>query len=253
MAYTLVLVRHGESVWNQLDKFTGWTDVELSANGIQEAKAAGVALAQHGLEFDLAYTSLLDRAIDTLQYALEAAHMTWIPVIKNWHLNERHYGGLQGKDKMDAIEEFGDYQVKVWRRSFSIRPPLLSEYDPRYPANDNRYSDIPLDQIPIGESLKDTLNRVAPYWETELKPAILNGKKLVIVAHGNSLRALIKFLENISDDKIIDLEIPTGNPLVYHLDESELKVIKKYYLLTKSSDKKEGGIFSKIKNILKRK
>lgn len=251
MAYTLVLIRHGESVWNQLDKFTGWTDVELSANGIQEAKAAGVALAQHGLEFDVAYTSVLDRAIDTLQYALEEAHMTWIPVVKDWHLNERYYGGLQGKDKIDAIEEFGDYQVKVWRRSFSIRPPLLSEYDPRYPASDERYSSIPLDQIPIGESLKDTLNRVAPYWESELKPAILSGKRLVIAAHGNSLRALVKFLENISDEKIIDLEIPTGIPLVYSLDESDLKVLKKYYLIQNVNKSGHGGIFSKIKSILK--
>jgi 2,3-bisphosphoglycerate-dependent phosphoglycerate mutase len=250
MAYTLVLVRHGESVWNQLDKFTGWTDVELSANGIQEAKSAGVALSQNGFEFDVAYTSMLDRAIDTLQYALEGAHMTWIPVIKNWHLNERHYGGLQGKDKTDAVEEFGEYQVKVWRRAFSIRPPLLSEYDPRYPASDDRYEDVPPDKLPIGESLKDTLDRVAPYWESELKPAILSGKKLIIVAHGNSLRALIKFIDNISDDKIIDLEIPTGNPLVYSLEESTLKVLKKYYLLESPTQDKV-SIFNKIKNFFK--
>lgn len=231
MAYTLVLIRHGESVWNQLDKFTGWTDVELSAKGIQEAKTLGLALRQHGFEFDIAYTSVLDRAIDTLQYALESAQMTWIPVVKNWHLNERHYGGLQGKDKTDAAEEFGEYQVKVWRRAFAIRPPLLSQYDARYPATDDRYKDIAIDKLPIGESLKDTLDRVSPYWEEELKPAILSGKRIIISAHGNSLRALVKFLEGISDQKIIDLEIPTGQPLIYELRELDLQVIKRYYLM----------------------
>jgi 2,3-bisphosphoglycerate-dependent phosphoglycerate mutase len=247
MAYTLVLMRHGESVWNQLDKFTGWTDVELSVTGIQEAKAAGVALAQHGLEFDIAYTSMLDRAIDTLQYALEGSHMTWIPVIKDWHLNERHYGGLQGKNKTEAVEEFGEYQVKVWRRAFSIKPPLLSEYDARYPANDERYDNIESGQLPIGESLKDTLDRVQPYWESELRPAILSGKRLIISAHGNSLRALLKFLENISDKKIIDIEIPTGNPLVYQLDENNLKVLKKYYLI---GEEKKVGFMGRFKSIL---
>jgi 2,3-bisphosphoglycerate-dependent phosphoglycerate mutase len=249
MAYTLVLMRHGESVWNQLDKFTGWTDVELSAKGIQEAKAAGIVLAQNGFEFDMAYTSVLDRAIDTLQYALEGAHMTWIPVIKDWHLNERHYGGLQGKNKTEAVEEFGEYQVKVWRRAFAIRPPLLSEYDPRYPANDDRYENIPENQLPIGESLRDTLYRVNPYWESELKPAILSGKRIIISAHGNSLRALLKFLENISDNKIIDIEIPTGNPLVYELEENTLKVLKKYYLI--GNENQKSNLFDKIKSIFK--
>lgn len=251
MSYTLVLMRHGESVWNQLDKFTGWTDVELSSTGIQEARVAGVALAQHGLEFDVAYTSMLDRAIDTLQYALESAHMTWIPVIKDWHLNERHYGGLQGKNKAESVEEFGEYQVKVWRRAFAIKPPLLSEYDPRYPASDYRYKKIPLEQLPIGESLKDTLDRVNPYWESELKPAILSGKRLIISAHGNSLRALLKFLEGISDSKIIDVEIPTGNPLVYELEENTLKVLKKYYLIGHTEEKV--SLLNKIKSIFKSK
>jgi 2,3-bisphosphoglycerate-dependent phosphoglycerate mutase len=249
MAYTLVLIRHGESVWNQLDKFTGWTDIELSAKGVQEAKTLGIALKQNGFEFDLAYTSVLDRAVDTLQYALESAHMTWIPVIKNWHLNERHYGGLQGKDKTDAIEEFGEYQVKVWRRAFAIRPPLLSEYDSRYPASDDRYKSIPKDQLPIGESLKDTLDRVAPYWEQELKPAILSGKRIIISAHGNSLRALVKFIEHISDQKIIDLEIPTGQPLIYNLRESDLKVEKCYYL--NDALKKNVTFWDKIKSLFK--
>jgi len=249
MAYTLVLIRHGESVWNQLDKFTGWTDIELSAKGVQEAKTLGIALKQNGFEFDLAYTSVLDRAVDTLQYALESAHMTWIPVIKNWHLNERHYGGLQGKDKTDAIEEFGEYQVKVWRRAFAIRPPLLSEYDSRYPASDDRYKSIPKDQLPIGESLKDTLDRVAPYWEQELKPAILSGKRIIISAHGNSLRALVKFIEHISDQKIIDLEIPTGQPLIYNLRESDLKVEKRYYL--NDALKKNITLWDKIKSLFK--
>ncbi|MGA1047501.1 MAG: 2,3-diphosphoglycerate-dependent phosphoglycerate mutase [Minisyncoccia bacterium] len=247
MAYTLVLMRHGESVWNQLDKFTGWTDVELSAKGIQEAKVAGIALLQNNLEFDLAYTSVLNRAIDTLHHVLEEGHMTWIPVIKDWHLNERHYGALQGKNKTESIDEFGEYQVKVWRRAFAIKPPLLSEYDSRYPANDERYRDVPLQDLPIGESLKDTLDRVYPYWESELKPAILSGKRLIIAAHGNSLRALVKFLENISDNKIIDTEIPTGNPLVYQLDEKTLKVLKKYYLVKKPSN----NIFDQIKSALK--
>ena len=249
MAYTLVLMRHGESVWNQLDKFTGWTDVELSAKGIQEAKVAGIALMQNGFEFDIAYTSMLDRAIDTLQYALEGARMTWIPVVKDWHLNERHYGGLQGKNKTEAVEEFGEYQVKVWRRAFAIKPPLLSEYDPRYPANDDRYENIEESQLPIGESLKDTLDRVRPYWESELKPSILSGKRIIISAHGNSLRALLKFLENISDNKIIDIEIPTGNPLVYELEENTLRVIKKYYLMQDPDQK--SSLFNKIKSIFK--
>jgi len=251
MAYTLVLMRHGESVWNQLDKFTGWTDVELSVTGIQEARVEGVTLLQNGFVFDIAYTSMLDRAIDTLQYALEGAHMTWIPVIKDWHLNERHYGGLQGKNKAESVEEFGEYQVKVWRRAFSIKPPLLSEYDSRYPANDERYDDIPVEQLPIGESLKDTLDRVQPYWESELKPAILSGKRLIISAHGNSLRAMLKFLENISDDKIIDIEIPTGNPLVYELEENTLKVLNKYYLIG-GTDRK-ATFLEKIKSIFKSK
>lgn len=250
MAYTLVLMRHGESVWNQLDKFTGWTDVELSAKGIQEAKTAGIMLAQNGFEFDIAYTSMLDRAIDTLQYALEGAHMTWIPVIKDWHLNERHYGGLQGKNKAESVDEFGEYQVKVWRRAFAIKPPLLSEYDARYPANDDRYEDIPEKDLPIGESLKDTLDRVQPYWDYELKPAILSGKRLIISAHGNSLRALLKFLENISDNKIIDIEIPTGNPLIYELEENTLKVLKKYYLIGYNNENNK-NIFSKFKSIFK--
>jgi len=249
MAYKLVLMRHGESVWNQLDKFTGWTDVELSAKGIQEAKSAGIALMQNSFEFDIAYTSVLNRAIGTLQYVLEASHMTWIPVIKDWHLNERHYGGLQGKNKTEAVEEFGEYQVKVWRRAFAIRPPLLSEYDPRYPANDYRYENIPENQLPIGESLKNTLERVYPYWEQELRPAILSGKRIIISAHGNSLRALLKFLENISDNKIIDIEIPTGNPLVYELEENTLRVIKKYYLMGNIESK--NNLFSKIKSIFK--
>lgn len=242
-------MRHGESVWNQLDKFTGWTDVELSAKGIQEAKVAGNALMQNGFEFDIAYTSVLDRAIDTLQYALEGAHMTWIPVIKDWHLNERHYGGLQGKNKAEAVEEFGEYQVKVWRRAFAIRPPLLSEYDNRYPTSDEKYDNIPKNQIPIGESLKDTMDRVLPYWESEIKPKVLSGKKLIISAHGNSLRALLKFIENISDNKIIDIEIPTGNPLVYELEESTLKVLKKYYLIGKFDTK--SNLLTKLKSIFK--
>ena len=249
MAYKLVLMRHAESEWNQIDKFTGWTNVELSDKGIQEAKTAGIILMQNGFEFDIAYTSMLDRAINTLQYTLEGAHMTWIPVVKDWHLNERHYGALQGKNKFESVEEFGEYQVKVWRRSFSIKPPLVSEYDSRYPANDERYHNVPVEQLPIGESLKDTLDRVTVYWENELKPATLSGKRLIISAHGNSLRALIKSLENISDDKIIGIEIPTGNPLIYELEENTLKVLNKYYLIG-GTDKKV-TFLEKIKSFFK--
>jgi len=242
MAYTLVLVRHGESVWNQLDRFTGWTDVELSEQGVKEAQDLGKALKEEGLEFDIAYTSVLKRAIITLQLALEEAQMTWLPVVKDWRLNERHYGGLQGKNKADSVAEFGESQVQAWRRAFLIRPSLLSKYDPRYPAADERYAQVEESLLPIGESLKDTLDRVAPYWQDELKPAILSGKRLIISAHGNSLRALVKFLENMSDKKIVSFEIPTGQPLIYELRESDLKVLKRYYLKDKQTSSWESFI-----------
>ena len=230
MAFKLVLIRHGQSVWNKLDRFTGWSDVDLSPQGVEEAKKAGRLLKQHGFVFDHAYTSVLTRAIKTLHFALEEADMTWLPVTKNWRLNERHYGGLQGRNKEDTREDFGAEEVHEWRRAFMTRPPMLSEYDSRYPGKDERYRDVKPEELPLGEALADTLDRVLPYWEEELRPRIQAGERLVIAAHGNSLRALAKNLEDLSDDKVVSLEIPTGKPLVYELDEQTLKMKKKYYL-----------------------
>ncbi len=233
MAYRLVLIRHGNSVWNSLNRFTGWSDVDLSAQGEQEARTAGAIIKENGFVFDQGYTSVLKRAIRTFQLAMEESGMTWLPVSKSWRLNERHYGGLQGKNKNDAIEDYGADEVKSWRRAYDTRPPLLSEFDPRHPSREERYREILSEELPIGESLKDTLDRVLPYWEQELKPAIQSGKRLIIVAHGNSLRALAKNLENLTNEQVLDLEIPTGKPLVYELDEKSLRVLKKYYLTFK--------------------
>ncbi len=233
MAYRLVLIRHGNSVWNSLNRFTGWADVDLSDQGEREARDAGKLLLENGFTFDQGYTSVLKRAIRTFQLSMEESHMTWLPVTKSWRLNERHYGGLQGKNKDDAVEDYGAEEVKNWRRAYDTKPPLLSEFDPRHPSREERYREIPPEDLPIGESLKDTLDRVLPYWEGELKPAIKSGKRLIIAAHGNSLRALAKNLENLTNEQVLDLEIPTGKPLVYELDERDLHVIKKYYLTSK--------------------
>ncbi|OHB69308.1 MAG: phosphoglyceromutase, partial [Planctomycetes bacterium RBG_16_41_13] len=214
----LVLVRHGESTWNYENIFTGWTDVDLSAHGITEAKQAGSILKKEGYVFDIAFTSVLKRAIKTLWYILDEMDLTWIPVHKTWRLNERHYGALQGLNKAEVSKKYGEEQVFLWRRSYDTPPPPLTLTDNRYPGNDIRYSDIKKEEIPFTESLKDTSFRFLPYWNEVISPAIREKKRVIIVAHGNSLRALVKYLDDIPDDKIAGLSIPTGIPLVYELD-----------------------------------
>ena len=225
----LVLIRHGQSEWNLSNQFTGWVDVNLSEKGVEEAKKAGRLIKEHGLEFDQAYTSLLTRAIKTLHFALEESGQLWIPEMKTWRLNERHYGALQGLNKKKTAEKYGDEQVHIWRRSYDVLPPELAKDDPNSAHNDRRYKHLPADVVPDCENLKVTLDRVLPFWEDQIAPALLSGKKVLVAAHGNSLRALAKHIEGISDEGIMDLEIPTGQPLVYELSD-DLKVIKKYYL-----------------------
>lgn len=225
----LVFIRHGQSEWNLKNLFTGWTDVNLSENGVAEAKEAGRKLKDAGIQLDQAYTSVLKRAIMTLHYALEESDQLWIPEVKSWRLNERHYGDLQGQNKAEAAEKFGEDQVHIWRRSYDVLPPMLSEDDPRSAAQDRRYANLDPNVIPGGENLKVTLERVMPFWEDHIAPDLLAGKNVIVAAHGNSLRALTKYLEGISDDDIIDLEIPTGQPIVYDLDEN-LKVVDKKQL-----------------------
>ncbi|MBC7474594.1 MAG: 2,3-diphosphoglycerate-dependent phosphoglycerate mutase [Candidatus Sericytochromatia bacterium] len=225
----LVLIRHGESTWNKENKFTGWTDVDLSEKGREEAKKGGQILKSQGYTFDIAFTSVLKRAIRTLWIIQDEMDLLWIPVVKTWKLNERHYGDLQGLNKSETAKKYGDQQVHIWRRSYDIPPPELQKNDARYPGNDPRYKDLSESELPLTESLKSTVNRFLPYWFEEIVPVIKSGKKVVIAAHGNSLRALIKHLDNILDDDISELNIPTGIPLVYELDEN-LKPIKNYYL-----------------------
>lgn len=225
----LVLIRHGQSEWNKLNLFTGWHDVDLSEEGVIEAKTAGKRIKEAGLEFDVAFTSVLTRAIKTLNYVLEESDQMWLPVNKSWRLNERHYGALQGLNKQETAEKYGADQVQKWRRSYDTLPPLLEENDERQAKNDRRYQLLDTHAIPSGENLKVTLERVIPYWMDTIAPEIKEGKRVVIAAHGNSLRALVKFLEAISDDEIMELEIPTGVPLVYELND-ELKPVNKYYL-----------------------
>ena len=225
----LVLVRHGESEWNLENKFTGWTDVGLSKNGVREAKEAGKVLREKGFTFDVAFTSVLKRAQDTLKYILEELDEENIPIYENWRLNERHYGALQGLNKQDTRDKYGDEQVLIWRRSADVRPPALDEKDERFPGNDLKYADLRKDELPRTENLLDTVDRVLVYWNEFIKPVVLDNKKVIIVAHGNSLRGLIKYLDNVSDDDIVKLEIETGNPICYELDD-ELKPIKHYYL-----------------------
>ncbi|MGI6442757.1 MAG: 2,3-diphosphoglycerate-dependent phosphoglycerate mutase [Synergistaceae bacterium] len=227
--FKLVLIRHGESTWNKENRFTGWTDVPLSERGVQEARAAGELLKNKGYYFDKAYTSVLKRAIKTLWGLLEEMDLMWIPIEKTPMLNERHYGKLQGLDKSETAEQYGDEQVKIWRRSYDVPPPLLSKSDERFPGTEPRYKDLKDEELPLGECLADTVKRVIPYWSSEIAPEIKLGKKIIIAAHGNSLRALIKYLDNISDKDILELNIPTGIPLVYELDEN-LKPIKHYFL-----------------------
>lgn len=225
--HKIVLIRHGESQWNKENRFTGWKDVDLSEKGREEAKAAGELLKNEGFVFDEAYTSVLKRAIRTLWAILDEMDLMWIPVTKSWLLNERHYGGLQGLDKAETAAQYGDEQVLIWRRSYDVPPPVLDVSDERYLGNDPRYAGI--EDFPATECLKDTVARVVPYWENEIAPKIKAGKRLIIAAHGNSLRGLVKHLDGISDEEILKLNIPTGVPLVYELD-ADLKPIKSYYL-----------------------
>ena len=227
--HTLVLVRHGESEWNKLNLFTGWTDVDLSEKGHQEAINGGKLLKAEGFHFDIAFTSYLKRAIHTLNHILDEVDENWIPVVKAWQLNERHYGALQGLNKAETAEKYGDAQVKIWRRSFDVCPPELEETDERYPGNQKMYASVEKDLLPKTESLKITIDRVVPFWNDVIAPEIKAGKNVIIAAHGNSLRALVKYLDNISDEDIINLNIPTGVPLVYELDD-ELKPISHRYL-----------------------
>ncbi|MBF0122279.1 MAG: 2,3-diphosphoglycerate-dependent phosphoglycerate mutase [Candidatus Omnitrophica bacterium] len=229
MSYKLVLIRHGESTWNKENRFTGWTDVDLSEKGIQEAREGGKLLKAEGFTFDIAYTSVLKRAIRTLWLVQEEMDLLWIPVSKTWRLNERHYGDLQGLNKSEMAAKFGDEQVHIWRRSYDVPPPKLEKTDPRYPGNDPRYRNLKAEELPLTEDLKATVARVLPYWNQTISTVIKSGKKVVIAAHGNSLRALVKHLDNVPESEIVSLNIPTGIPLVYELDES-LKPIKHYYL-----------------------
>ncbi len=227
--YKVVLLRHGESEWNQKNLYSGWTDVDLSGKGIQEAHNAGKLLREGGYTFDIAFTSVLKRAIRTLWITLDEMDLMWIPVVNSWRLNERHYGALQGLNKAQTAEEFGEAQVKLWRRSYDIQPPALKKEDPRYPGHDPRYKNLTEAELPLTECLKDTVNRFLPYWEKTIVPEIKKGKKVIIAAHGNSLRALVKYLDHVSDEEIVELNIPTGVPLVYELD-GNLHPIKHYYL-----------------------
>lgn len=225
----LVLLRHGESQWNKENRFTGWKDVDLSDKGVLEARKAGQVLKENGLTFDVAYTSLLKRAIKTLWLALEELDLMWIPVQRSWRLNERHYGSLQGLNKAETAAQYGDEQVLIWRRAYATPPPALEKSDERFPGNDRRYRDLSETELPLTECLKDTVDRFLPYWHETIAPSIRAGNRVIIAAHGNSLRALVKYLDNISDEDIVDLNIPTGMPLVYELDD-DLMPLKHYYL-----------------------
>ena len=227
--YKLVLIRHGESTWNLENRFTGWTDVDLTPTGVSQAISAGQLLKAEGFEFDVAYTSVLKRAIHTLQYALDAMDSTWLPVVKDWRLNERHYGGLQGLNKAETAQQYGAEQVLVWRRSYDTPPPALGAGDPRSERGARRYAQLEPAQIPLAECLKDTVARVVPFWQEVLAPRIQSGERIVIAAHGNSIRALVKYLDNIADDAIVGVNIPNGIPLVYELD-AQLQPIRSYYL-----------------------
>lgn len=229
MSYQLVLIRHGESEWNKANLFTGWTDVDLSQQGHQEAIQAGKTLKEEGFVFDVCYTSVLKRAIHTANHVLEELDQEWIPVIKNYKLNERHYGALQGLNKSETAEKYGEEQVKIWRRSFDVQPPALQEDDKRNPALQNMYRNIDPKELPLTESLKDTIARVIPYFESVIKKDILEGKKVLIAAHGNTLRALFKYLNDVSNEEIVEINIPTGIPLIMNLDEN-LKTVSYHYL-----------------------
>lgn len=226
--HTLVLLRHGESTWNRENRFTGWVDVDLSEKGLAEAQAAGQLLKARGFTFDLAFSSVLKRAIRTLWIVQDEMDLLWLPVERSWRLNERHYGALQGLNKAETAARHGDAQVKIWRRSYDTPPPPLTADDPQYPGRDRRYAGLAPADLPLAECLKDTVERFLPYWHETIAPAIRNGNRVVIVAHGNSLRALVKYLDGISDDDIVELNIPTGMPLVYELDADLKKVSSRY-------------------------
>ena len=225
----IVLLRHGESAWNKENRFTGWTDVDLTAKGIDEARAAGRLLAKEGYDFDFTFTSVLKRAIRTLNFALEEMDRLWLPVEKDWRLNERHYGGLTGLNKAETAQKYGEQQVLAWRRSYDVPPPPLDPSDERNPARDRRYASVPKAEMPLTECLKDTVARVVPYWQTRIAPRVANGERVLVAAHGNSLRALIKYLDGLSDQAIIEVNVPTAIPLVYELDDA-LKPARSYYL-----------------------
>jgi 2,3-bisphosphoglycerate-dependent phosphoglycerate mutase len=229
MTIKLVLLRHGESIWNKEDRFTGWTDVDLSENGIAEAKTAGKTLKENGYVFDIAFTSVLKRAIRTLWLVQDEMDLMWIPVYKSWRLNERHYGALQGLNKAEMAAKVGEEQVHVWRRSYDMPPPPLEKSDKRYPGNESKYAELKESDLPCTESLKDTVARCVPYWHGTIAPALISGKHVIVAAHGNSLRALVKYIDNISDNDIPNLNIPTGIPLIYEFD-AQLKPVKHYYL-----------------------
>jgi 2,3-bisphosphoglycerate-dependent phosphoglycerate mutase len=225
----LVLLRHGESVWNKENRFSGWIDVGLSDRGVEEALEGGRVLAREGFVFDVAYTSVLKRAIKTLWITLEEMDLMWIPIHHSWRLNERHYGGLQGLYKTETVEKHGMEQVQLWRRSYDVPPPPLTPDDPNFPGRDPRYADVPQEELPLTECLKDVVARFLPYWHATIAPAVKSGRQVIIAAHGNSLRALVKYLDNVSDDEIVGLNIPTGIPLIYELKD-DLTPIQHYYL-----------------------
>lgn len=227
--YKLVLIRHGESVWNLENRFTGWTDVELTATGVAQAKQAGLKLKASGYDFDLGYTSVLKRAIHTMWHTLDSMDRSWLPVAHHWRLNERHYGALQGLNKAETAQKFGDAQVLAWRRSYDVPPPALVPGDERCERNDPRYAKLQASQVPLTECLKDTVERVMPFWNDSLVPAMRSGKRVLISAHGNSIRAMVKYLNGISDQDIVGLNIPNGEPLVYELDEN-LRRVRHFYL-----------------------
>ncbi len=227
--YKVVLLRHGESIWNKLNLFTGWTDVDLSEKGIEEAKKSGKVLKQNAFEFDIAFVSVLKRALRTLWLCLEELDQLWIPWVKSWRLNERHYGALQGLNKAETAQKYGDEQVLIWRRSYDIPPPALEKTDDRFPGKLRVYATVNEDDLPLTESLKDTVARFLPYWHEQIAPTIKDGKRVIIAAHGNSLRALVKYLDNMTEEEVLKLNIPTGIPLVYELDD-DLKPIRHYYL-----------------------
>jgi len=227
--HKLVLIRHGESTWNQENRFTGWTDVDLNAKGLGEAKAAGQLLKKEGYSFDRSFVSVLKRALRTNWMILDELDELWIPIERSWRLNERHYGSLQGLNKAETATKFGDDQVLIWRRSYDVPPPALEKSDERFPGHDPRYKDIPEKELPMTECLKDTVDRVLPYWHSEIAPAVKRGERVLVTAHGNTLRALVKYFDNLSEEEVLALNIPTGIPLVYELDHS-LQPIRHYYL-----------------------